>query len=70
MLDLAGKASMDAVVLEQVGVDRGVAEPVTHLQLFAVVAGIQGAKNVSADATEAVDGQADSHNGRLFLLLW
>ncbi|WP_276148110.1 glyceraldehyde 3-phosphate dehydrogenase NAD-binding domain-containing protein, partial [Pseudomonas aeruginosa] len=27
-----------------------------YLQLFAVVAGIQGAKNVSADATEAVDG--------------
>ncbi len=64
---------MDAVVLEQVGVDRGVAEVIDrhYLQLFAVVAGIQGAKNVSADATEAVDGQADSHNEVVsFLLLW
>lgn len=73
VLDLAGKVSMDAVVLEQVGVDRGVAEVIDrhYLQLFAVVAGIQGAKNVSADATEAVDGQADSHNEVVsFLLLW
>ncbi|MCY1454985.1 hypothetical protein D9M71_720870 [compost metagenome] len=67
MRDVAGEAPVHAVELEQMGIDLGLAEVVDrhHLQRVAVIAGVQGAEDVAADAAKSVYRQADGHGGRL-----
>ncbi|MNO97982.1 hypothetical protein D3C76_897120 [compost metagenome] len=68
--DLAGEAPVHAVVLEQMGVDVRLAEVVDRhdLQVLAMAAGVQGSKDVAADAAETVDRQANGHGCRLFFM--
>ncbi|MNM84710.1 hypothetical protein D3C81_968050 [compost metagenome] len=67
MGDFPREAPMHAVELEQVGVDLGLAKVVDRhdLQRVAVIAGVQGAEDVAADAAKSVYRQADGHGGRL-----
>ncbi|MNR19208.1 hypothetical protein D3C85_1359860 [compost metagenome] len=59
-LDTGVEGAVHAVVLEQVGIHRAVAQVVDgdDLQVLAVALGIQCAQDVAPDAAESIDGDA------------
>ncbi|MCY1438287.1 hypothetical protein D9M71_544810 [compost metagenome] len=57
------EAAVDAVVFEQMGIDRAVAQVVDgdDLQILTVALGIECAKDVAADAAKAIDCDTKGH---------